>query len=305
MRNSFAKEITRVAGINKKIILLSGDIGNRLFDEYKRNYQNRFYNCGVAETNMVGVAAGLAVAGFLPVIYTITPFLTSKCFEQIRLDICYPNLNVIIVGTGAGLSYSRLGPTHHSVEDIALMSTIPNISILTPSSPLETEYVLNKAIKNKGPSYLRLGKKGEPEFFKNKKLNFPGNFISKGKDLLILSLGSILKEAVILARELEKKKISSTVMSVNRTKPFDEKFFGNIIKKFKTIIIIEEHISSGGLSSLIKQRYEIFNLKDKRLFTFNTPDKFYTGLGEVDDARKILGINGINICKKVIKRLKK
>ena len=94
-------------------------------------------------------------------------------------------------------------------------------------------------------------------------------------------------------------------MSVNRTKPFDEKFFGNIIKKFKTIIIIEEHISSGGLSSLIKQRYEIFNLKDKRLFTFNTPDKFYTGLGEVDDARKILGINGINICKKVIKRLKK
>ena len=115
MRNSFAKILTKIANKNKKIVLLTGDIGNRLFDEYKENFPNRFYNCGVAENNMIGVAAGLSLNGYLPVIYTITPFLTSRSFEQIRLDLCYPKLNSIIVGTGAGLSYSRLGPTHHSL----------------------------------------------------------------------------------------------------------------------------------------------------------------------------------------------
>ena len=113
MRNKFAKDLVKLAMRNKKIVLLSGDIGNKLFDDFKKKFPDRFYNCGVAENNMVGVAAGLAVTGFIPFIYTITPFLISRSFEQIRLDICYPNLNVFIVGVGGGLSYSRLGPTQH------------------------------------------------------------------------------------------------------------------------------------------------------------------------------------------------
>ena len=161
MRNTFAKKITKLAKKNKKIVLLSGDIGNRLFDDFKSKFSNRFYNCGVAETNMVGVAAGLASAGFIPFVYTITPFLISKCFEQIRLDVCYQKLNVFIVGTGSGLSYSRLGPTHHSLEDIGLMQLIPNMKICTPSDSIELSKLLPQLIKDKGPYFLRLGKKGE------------------------------------------------------------------------------------------------------------------------------------------------
>ena len=113
MRNAFADEITRLAQEDERIVLLSGDIGNRLFDRFKENNAERFFNCGVAEANMMGVAAGLAMSGFRPVVYTITPFATTRCFEQIRVDACYHKAPVIIVGTGAGLSYASLGPTHH------------------------------------------------------------------------------------------------------------------------------------------------------------------------------------------------
>lgn len=159
MRNTFAAEITKLANKNKKIVLLSGDIGNRLFDRFKKINSDRFYNCGIAEATMTGIASGLATTGLLPITYTITPFNTMRCLEQIKLDVCYPNLPIIIVGTGAGLSYASLGSTHHSLEDISILRSLPNISILCPSDPNEVKILLRDALKFKGPVYLRLGKK--------------------------------------------------------------------------------------------------------------------------------------------------
>ena len=123
------KKINNLNKKNNKIILLSGDIGNRLFDEFKQKCPNQFYNCGVAENNMIGDASGLSKLGFIPFVYTITPFLVSRSFEQIKLDVAYPNLNVTIVGTGAGLSYARLGATHHSLDDLMLMKSLPNMKL--------------------------------------------------------------------------------------------------------------------------------------------------------------------------------
>src|SRR5262249_3895225 len=126
MRNAFADEITALADADPRIVLLSGDIGNRLFDKFRERFPQRFYNCGVAEANMIGLAAGLALGGLRPVAYTITPFITTRCLEQIRVDICYHDVPVVIVGVGGGLSYASLGPTHHSCEDIALLRSLPN-----------------------------------------------------------------------------------------------------------------------------------------------------------------------------------
>ena len=156
MRNAFAEAVTSLAEKDKKIVLLSGDIGNRLFDNFKKKFPKRFYNCGVAEANMAGVASGLASMGLKPITYTITPFNTARCFENIKLDICYPNLPVVIVGTGAGLSYSSLGATHHSMEDIGIMRTIPNLNIVCPGDPLEVKLALREAIKKKAPTFLRV-----------------------------------------------------------------------------------------------------------------------------------------------------
>ena len=136
MRNAFAAEITALGKSDPSIVLLSGDIGNKLFDNYKAAQADRFFNCGVAEQNMVGVAAGMALSGLRPVVYTINSFLIGRSFEQIRLDVCYHNLPVVLVGVGGGLGYASLGPTHHSLEDVAILKSLPNLTILCPADPV-------------------------------------------------------------------------------------------------------------------------------------------------------------------------
>ena len=131
MRNAFVQEITKIAQKNNKIVLLAGDIGYKLFDDFQKKYPDRFYNCGVAEANMTTTASGLALKGFVPITYTIATFNVYKTLEQIKVDICYPNLGVIIVGVGTGLNYAGLGVTHHAVEDIAVLRSIPNLNIVS------------------------------------------------------------------------------------------------------------------------------------------------------------------------------
>ena len=162
MRNSFAKEITLLASQNSKIILLSGDIGNKLFDDFKTIDENRFINCGIAEGSMMSIASGLALNGFRPVVYTITPFTTTRCYEQIRVGVSYHECPVTIVGTGSGLSYASLGPTHHSLEDIALLRVLPKMNVLAPCDSYELTCLLNQTFLQNNATYIRIGKKGEP-----------------------------------------------------------------------------------------------------------------------------------------------
>jgi transketolase len=304
MRNAFAKKITTLAKKNKKIVLLSGDIGNRLFDDFKSHCPTRFYNCGIAEQNMVGVAAGLAIEGFLPILYTITPFLTSRAFEQIRLDICYPKLNVLIVGTGAGLSYSRLGPTHHSLEDLALMQSLPNLDIFCPGDKIELEKILPKIFQRNKPCYVRLGKKGEPIVNKiNKKVYFSEpNVINKLGKIAILTIGNTLSIGNNVQKELQKKGFQSSLISVHTIKPFNLSIYKKLFKNFKKICIIEEHYFHGGLAQIIKANYDLLGIKNKTIIHFSVPFKFHTGLGEQKEARDIVNLNTKKICQKILKK---
>ena len=164
MRAAFAEEIETLAGEDERIVLLSGDIGNRMFDTFKEKFVNRFYNCGVAEANMTGMASGMALCGLRPFTYTITAFNTARVLEQIRLDVCYQNLPVTVIGMGAGVIYSTLGSTHHTMEDIAVASAIPNMTVLAPCDPEEMRLATAWcATENTGPVYMRLGKAGEPD----------------------------------------------------------------------------------------------------------------------------------------------
>src|SRR5262249_37748072 len=155
MRSAFADEVTKIAIEDERVVLLSGDIGNNLFDRFKVANNGRFFNCGVAEANMIGVAAGLALNGLRPIVYTITPFTTTRCLEQIRDDVCYHAVPVIIVGTGAGLSYAELGPTHHSCEDIAILRSLPGMTVLCPCDSVEVRLMLRESLKQDGPIYMR------------------------------------------------------------------------------------------------------------------------------------------------------
>ena len=162
MRNAFADELTKLGNDDPRVVMLSGDIGNRLFDKFKDEHPTRFFNCGVAEANMMGVAAGMGMNGLKPVAYTITPFVTTRCLEQIRTDVCYHDAPVTIVSVGGGLSYAGLGPTHHSCEDIAFLRALPNMVVVCPGDAFEVRAALRASLKQDRPVYIRIGKKGEP-----------------------------------------------------------------------------------------------------------------------------------------------
>jgi len=307
MRNEFAKIITELSIVKKDIVLLAGDIGNRLFDNFKKNNPERFYNCGVAEANMTGVASGLASSGFRPVTYTITPFNTARCFEQIRLDICYPNLPVIIVGTGSGLSYASLGATHHSMEDISILKTLPNLQIICPADKKEVREAFIKAYESNKPTYIRLGKKGEPLIHK-KKPNFQigkSIFLKKGNDVALLGVGNALSIAAKCEEELFKKKIKCDLVSFHTPKPLDKKLLTNLFKSNKLIAIIEEHGLIGGVGSSVLEWANENKFDTKNVLRFGGPDKFLTGCGNQTEARKFIGLTSKKICDRILKNLKK
>src|SRR5262245_5336881 len=168
MRDAFNAELNDIAAANPETFLLTADIGFQVFDRFRDEHPGHFINMGVAEANMIGVAAGLAMSGKFPFVYTIIPFLTMRAFEQIRVDICIQNQNVKIVGVAGVVAYGTLGPTHHSIEDFAILRALPNMTVIVPCDPLETRLAVRAAVELKGPVYVRLGKNGEPTLHKEK-----------------------------------------------------------------------------------------------------------------------------------------
>lgn len=305
MRNAFADELTTLAQGDARIVLLSGDIGNKLFDNFKNNDQDRFYNCGIAEANMMGVAAGLALSGLRPVVYTITPFTTTRCFEQIRIDVAYHEAPVIIVGTGSGLSYAELGPTHHSLEDIAILRTLPGILILAPCDVTELRLGLRAAMAQAKPVYMRIGKKGEevihhsiPDFQIGKSIK-----IKSGTDVVLICAGTIMATALAAAEILESQGISTEVVSMHTIKPLDTNYLDLISNSnFSLVATVEEHGLIGGLGSAVA---EWKSLKGSKLthIQFGTPDSFMHEIGSQAYAREKYGLTSSNIANVVQSKL--
>ena len=306
MRNAFVKEITNIAKKNKKIVLLAGDIGYKLFDDFQKKYPNRFYNCGVAEANMTTVAAGLALKGFIPITYTIATFNVYKTVEQIKIDICYPNLGVIIVGVGAGLNYAGLGATHHAVEDIGILRSIPNLNIVSPADSLELKSLLRDVIKRKKPTYFRIGKKGEKNIYESTprtKIG-KGNIIYHGKKICIISTGNIIINANQAILNLRKKNINPGLVSMHTIKPLDTNLLNKIFKKYKYVAILEEHSSIGGLTSAISEYYIEKSFTNKFL-KLNTGTQFILRPGNQKKAQENLNISPKRIEQKILHFLKK
>jgi transketolase len=304
MRNAFAEEMTQLAKIDKRVVLLSGDIGNKLFDDFKLIDSERFYNCGVAEANMMGVAAGMALSGFRPVVYTITPFTTTRCFEQIRVDVCYHEAPVIIVGTGSGLSYAELGPTHHSLEDMAILRTLPGMGVIAPCDANELRFLLREALQHNNPFYFRIGKKGEPEISSLEKPKIGKvRVIRAGTDIALLSAGTIMPETLAAADLLQQQGISAEVVSFHTIKPLDKAYLAAASERFKLLVSIEEHGLIGGLGSAVAE-WLTQQSKVGALLSLGTPDKFMHEVGSQEYARHKYGLVAENIMSRVMSRLR-
>jgi transketolase len=305
MRNAFADIITNLAAYDDRIVLLSGDIGNRLFDRYRQSFPGRFFNCGVAEQNMTGMAAGLALSGMRPFTYTITPFATSRAMEQIRVDICYHNVPVVIVGTGSGLSYASLGPTHHSCEDVGILRCLPNLKVVCPADAMEVGPAIEAAIALPGPVYIRLGKKGEPTIHE-KKPTFDighGLVISEGSDVCLLGMGTLVATALEAAKLLVAQGISSRVVSMHTVKPLDEILLRDAFDRFKVVAVIEEHSVIGGLGSAVAEWLAAHQPSGGVLEAIGTPDTFLSAAGSQQWMREKCGLTAREVAQRIASRL--
>ena len=302
MRNAFADEVTKLGASDSRVVMLSGDIGNRLFDKFKDKCPTRFFNCGVAEQNMMGFAAGLAMSGLRPVVYTITPFVTSRCYEQIKIDVCYQEAPVTIVSVGGGLSYASLGPTHHSCEDIAILRALPNLRIVCPGDAWEVRAALRAAVSQDRPTYIRLAKRGEPTFHSQ----VPDNFaigkalpMRSGKTICLLSTGNMLPEAYEAADLLAKNGSAPAVVSFHTVKPLDTDFLADAFARYELVVTIEEHGLVGGLGAAIAEWRNDAGIGGARLVRVGTPDAFYKLSGEQEHAREVLNLTGHKIAERI------
>ncbi|SIO40175.1 transketolase subunit B [Bradyrhizobium erythrophlei] len=308
MRNAFADELTKLGDEEPRVVMLAGDIGNRLFDNFKARHPSRFFNCGVAEANMMGVAAGMAMNGLRPVAYTITPFVTTRCLEQIRTDVCYHEAPVTIVAVGAGLSYSGLGPTHHACEDISFLRSIPNMVVICPGDAFEVRAALRAAMQQDRPVYIRMGKKGEPVVHAGPIENFRiGKAIpvSEGKDVCLLSTGNMLPEAIEAAHKLKEKGISAQVVSFHTVKPLDEAFLKDAFGRFTLVATIEEHSLIGGFGAAVSEWLADTQMGSQNFVRFGTPDAFFKKSGEQEYAREMLGLSAHQIADKIVRALRR
>ena len=302
MRNAFAAELKELATTDERIVLLSGDIGNRLFDNFKKECPERFFNCGVAEANMTGMAAGMAMCGLRPITYTITTFNTYRCLEQIRLDICYHNLPVIIVGVGAGLSYAGLGATHQSLEDITMLRMLPNMTVICPGDAVEVGLALRAVVKHEGPAYIRLGKKNEPVVHQQEP-SFEigkGIVIHEGSDVCILSTGNMLPIARDAAFNLQNHGVSARVVSMHTVKPLDADLLKDVFFNFEIIVTVEEHSLLGGFGGSIAEWVIDHQPLKGRLCRIGIADKFLHGCGNQENARNITGLTSDQISQKIL-----
>lgn len=304
MRTAFADELTRL--IDPRVVLLTGDIGNQLFDTFREAHPDRFYNCGVAEQNMTGVAAGMAMTGMRPITYTIAPFVTTRCLEQIRTDVCYHDLPVMIVAVGGGMSYANLGPTHHACEDIAFLRAIPNIAVVCPGDAWEVRAAMRAALERDHPTYIRLGKRGEPKVH----AEVPGDFrlgialpVRLGSDISLLSTGTMLPVAMDTAHLLAARGVSAEVVSFHTVKPLDGEFLARAFSRFRLIATMEEHSLIGGFGAAVAEWVVDNAVTPRGFLRFGTPDRFFTQSGGHAYAREQLGLSAPFIAERILAQL--
>ena len=302
MRDLFITELKRYAENNEKIILMTADLGFKIFDDFKKDLPNQFINVGVAEQNMTEVASGLALEGFKVFTYSIGNFSTLRCLEQIRNDICYHDLDVTVVSSGAGFSYGQLGISHFATEDLAIMSALPNMSIFVPGddweSPLITKYLLN----TNGPKYLRIDKSNGGSLLKEE-INFDDGFrqVSEGEKFIIISIGGILEEAIKTREILKKQNYEISIISVFKLKNMDQEKLVSIIRNYDYVFTLEEHTLVGGLFSRISEICMKNKFMPKIIKGFGIPDNFPKVVGSQNFLRSYYGIDSNSLIKEIQK----
>ena len=304
MRQTCLNTVFELAKKNKKVVFIGSDLGPGVLDLFKKKYPDRFLMEGVAEQSIVGLAAGLAFENFRPYVNTIATFITRRCFEQVVIDLCVHNLPVTLIGNGGGLVYAPLGPTHQAIEDISIMRSLPNLTIVSPCDAHEMRSLVKDSINLKGPLYIRIARGGEDIITSSHKPRIGKAIeLKKAKDYYFLTTGITSHIALEACKFLKKTvNLDCGVAHFSTIKPLDSSFLKKIIKNSKKIITVEENVKAGGFGSSIlefsseisgknkKAEIKIMSLKDKFLDKYGTQQELleYSGLGYKDLSKKMI-----------------
>jgi len=303
IRDAFFDELYNLAKKDPKVILLVADMGAFSLTKFKKDFPDQFINVGIAEQNMVSVAAGLALAGRKVFIYTIIPFITARCYEQVKIDLCSMNLPVTILGVGPGLTYGNDGPTHHGMQDIAIMRALPEITILNPSDVIMAAASINIGYRNSGPTYIRIDKGKIPDIY-NQNSNFADGIaeLKEGSDLTIIATGTMVHQALKVAQELNNRQISAGVVDLYRIKPLPKEKLLKIIDSSKRLITLEEHSIVSGIGSAISE-FLTDNDKNIPLKRLALPDTHCFESGDRDSLLAFYNLDLDGIIKNVLEWL--
>ena len=255
-REAYGKALVKLGKINDDVVVLDADLSKSTkTNDFCKAYPNRFFNMGIAEQNLVGAACGFAAAGKIPFASTFAMFATGRAFEVIRNSACYPKLNVKICATHAGITVGEDGGSHQSVEDISLMRSVPNMTVLVPADGVEAEKMIFAAAEFNGPMYVRLGRSAVPTLF-GEDYNFEigkGVVLKEGNDATIIACGMMVNEAILAADMLKEENINVRVINMSTIKPIDTELIIKAAKETKAIVTAEEHSIIGGLGSAVSE----------------------------------------------------
>jgi transketolase len=293
MRNTVANKIIEYAKKDQNLYLITGDAGLGVWDGFRVECPNQYINPGVNEALCIGMAAGMALRGHKVVYYNIAPFVIMRPYEQVRNDICYQELPVILVGTGSGLTYAPAGMTHYAIEDIALALTMPGLDVFSPADPIEAALSFEYAYKSERPSYIRVPKAGEPKIHKNESFDISEpQVMMDGKDVLVISHSAMVEESMLAANIMQEEGISAKVVSmpmITSNHPKIDELLG-----FEgEIFVVEEHFERGGLGSLLAER------ASKKIHKIALPNEYVHAIGNRDFMRMHYGIDAASIAKKI------
>lgn len=256
MRTVYGQTLRELGRKNERIVVLAADcMASCKASEFASEFPERAFNFGIAEQQMISAAAGFATCGYIPFAHTFAMLASMRTCEQVRTDIAYPNLNVKIVGTSGGVVLGPSGPTHHALEDIGIMRLFPNMTVVVPSDPVETEFAVKSILEHEGPVYLRLGRDDEPVFNEEPYAHLfaIGKAITlrEGKDVSLIGTGIMVGECLKAARLLAEKGIKARVLNIHTIKPLDEEAVLKAATETRGIVVAEEHNTIGGLGDSV------------------------------------------------------
>ncbi|MCX6993105.1 MAG: 1-deoxy-D-xylulose-5-phosphate synthase [Kiritimatiellaeota bacterium] len=300
-RDSFFEALFTIAKNDRQVVIVSADCGAPSLDQFRTHLSNQYVSVGIAEQNMVAVAAGMALAGKIPYVYAIAPFATLRCYEMIKVDVCAMHLPITVLGVGAGLSYDIMGPTHHTTEDISIMRALPDMTIYTPSDSTMAAALADLTYKARRPQYVRFDREVFLSIYTE-----TGDFtaglahLREGKNTCIVATGIMVHSALRVADMLKKSGIEMGVIDLYRAAPINQDLLAKTVAKYNTIITLEEHFLVGGIGDAVRSTMADAGVT-KRLVHLGLPHKYLFEYGGRRNIHELTGLDDESLAKKMAK----